>query len=149
MPSRKDVLESRKATRGIVEYVIDIKGLPFKFVDTEGERSQRQKWFQTFHEVTCILFFHASSAFDQTLLEDHVTNRLDESVNVFNTIVNNRCFQSTPIILCFNKVDLLAEKIKVKNIKDYFPTFEVSYTIPYSLLLSERSKIIIHNTIQR
>ena len=127
MPSTKDVLLSRKATRGIHEYYVsDIKGLPFKFVDTGGERSQRQKWFQCFDELTCILYFCDSSAFDKTLLEDRVTNRLDESVTVYDTIINNHCFRSVTVILCFNKVDLLAEKIKVKNIKEYFPGFEVS-----------------------
>ena len=131
MPSTKDVLFSRKATRGIHEYVIDIKGLPFRFVDTGGERSQRQKWFQCFDEVTCILYFCDSSAFDKTLLEDRVTNRLVESVNCYDYIINNRCFRSITVVLCFNKVDLLAEKIKVKNIKEYFPEFQVNIELSY------------------
>ena len=126
VPTKDDVLHSRKATRGIHEYLIDIKGVPFRFVDVGGQRSQRQKWFQCFDEVTSILFLVASSAFDQTLLEDRVTNRLEESVNIFDTIVNNRCFRSVSIILFFNKTDLLVEKIKVKSIKDYFRAFEVS-----------------------
>ena len=126
MPSTNDVLESRVTTTGIIEYVFDIKGLPFRLVDTGGERTERRKWMSTFDEVTCILFFCASSAFDQTLTEDHGTNRIVESLRLFDAIVNGSWFRSTPIILCFNKVDLLAEKIKVKNIKDYFPTFEVS-----------------------
>ena len=126
MPSTKDVLESRKPTSGIHEYVFDIKGLPFKLIDTGGERSERRKWHHCFDEATCILFFCASSAFDQALWEDCLTNRIEESLNLFHAVVNYPCFRSTPIILCFNKVDLLAEKIKVKNIRDYFPTFEVS-----------------------
>ena len=125
VPSKVDVLHSRKATRGIQEYYIDIKGVPFRFVDVGGQRSQRQKWFQCFDEVTSILFLVASSAFDQTLLEDRVTNRLVESVNIFDTIVNNRCFRSVSIILFFNKSDLLIDKIKAKSIKDYFPDFQV------------------------
>ncbi len=119
-------MHSRKATRGIHEYTIDIKGVPFRFVDVGGQRSQRQKWFQCFDEVTSILFLISSSAFDQTLLEDRVTNRLVESVNIFDTIVNNRCFRQVSIILFFNKTDLLIEKIKEKSIKDYFPEFPVS-----------------------
>ena len=106
--------------------MIDIKGVPFRFVDVGGQRSQRQKWFQCFDEVTSILFLVASSAFDQTLLEDRITNRLVESVNIFDTIVNNRCFRSVSIILFFNKTDLLTDKIKVKSIRDHFPDFEVS-----------------------
>lgn len=124
IPSKEDVLNARKATRGIQEYVIDIKGVPFRFVDVGGQRSQRQKWFQCFDEVTSILFLVSSSAFDQTILEDRVTNRLVESVNIFDTIVNNRCFRSVSVILFFNKTDLLIDKIKTKNIGDYFTDFQ-------------------------
>jgi len=105
------------------ESYINIKGVPFRFVDVGGQRSQRQKWFQCFDEVTSILFLVASSAFDQTLLEDRVTNRLVESVNIFDTIVNNRCFRNVSVILFFNKTDLLTEKIQHKSIRDYFPDF--------------------------
>ena len=123
------MLHARKATRGIQEYIIDIKSVPFRFVDVGGQRSQRQKWFQCFDEVTSILFLVSSSAFDQTILEDRVTNRLVESVNIFDTIVNNRCFRSVSIILFFNKTDLLIEKIKAKSIADYFTDFEVLGTV--------------------
>ena len=116
-------MHSRKATRGVHEYTYDIKGVPFRFVDVGGQRSQRQKWFQCFDEVTSILFLVSSSAFDQTLLEDRVTNRLVESVSIFDTIVNNRCFRNVSIILFFNKTDLLTVKIKEKCISDYFPDF--------------------------
>lgn len=126
IPSKEDVLHARKATRGIQEYIIDIRGVPFRFVDVGGQRSQRQKWFQCFDEVTSILFLVSSSAFDQTILEDRVTNRLVESVNIFDTIVNNRCFRSVSVILFFNKSDLLIEKIKIKSIGDYFTDFQVS-----------------------
>ncbi len=120
------MLHARKATRGVQEYIIDIKGVPFRFVDVGGQRSQRQKWFQCFDEVTSILFLVSSSAFDQTILEDRMTNRLVESVNIFDTIANNRCFRSVSVILFFNKHDLLIEKIKVKSIGDYFNDFQVS-----------------------
>ena len=103
--------------------MIDIRGVPFRFVDVGGQRSQRQKWFQCFDEVTSILFLISSSAYDQTLLEDRVTNRILESVDIFDTIVNHRCFRSVSIILFFNKTDLLTEKIKHQNIKKYFPDF--------------------------
>ena len=128
-------MHARKATRGIQEYIIDIRGVPFRFVDVGGQRSQRQKWFQCFDEVTSILFLVSSSAFDQTILEDRVTNRLVESVNIFDTIVNNRCFRSVSIILFFNKTDLLAKKVKVKSIADYFTDFQVPSARAFSFLL--------------
>ena len=118
------MLHARKATKGIVEHEFIIKGIPFKMVDVGGQRSQRAKWFQCFDEVTSILFLVSSSAFDQVLMEDRTTNRLVESCNIFETIVNNKFFANVSIILFLNKTDLLMEKIKYTSIKDYFPAFQ-------------------------
>lgn len=124
MPTKQDILHARKATKGVTEYVINIKGIPFRFVDVGGQRSQRQKWFQCFESVTSILFLVASSEFDQVLLEDRVTNRLVESRNIFETIVNNKCFTNVSVILFLNKQDLLESKVQRISIKDYFSEFE-------------------------
>lgn len=103
--------------------MIDISGVPFLFVDVGGQRSQRQKWFQCFESITSILFLASSSEFDQVLLEDRKTNRLQESCDIFETIINNKTFCSVSIILFLNKFDLLKEKIKHVSVKDYFPDF--------------------------
>ncbi|XP_072167672.1 guanine nucleotide-binding protein subunit alpha-13-like [Diadema setosum] len=123
-PPQKDILHSRKATKGIKEHVIQIKNVPFRFVDVGGQRSQRQKWFQCFESVTSILFLASSSEFDQVLMEDRITNRLKESCDIFDTIVNHKCFANISVILFLNKTDLLEEKIKHISIKDYFPNFQ-------------------------
>lgn len=124
MPIKLDILHARKATKGIIEHTIDINGVPFLFVDVGGQRSQRQKWFQCFQGITSILFLASSSEFDQNILEDRETNRLQESCNIFETIVNNINFSNVSIILFLNKFDLLQDKVKQVSIKDYFPDFE-------------------------
>ena len=123
IPTRLDILHSRKATQGIYELEFDIKGIPFRFIDVGGQRSQRQKWYQCFEGVTSILFIVSSSEFDQVLFEDRRTNRLAESCNIFETIVNNKAFVNVSIILFLNKTDLLEEKIKSVNIREYFSQF--------------------------
>ena len=76
-------------------------------------------------DVTSIMYFSASDEFDQTLQGDLRSNSWTESVNMFEMIACHRLFKSVPIVLILNKTDLLAEKIKVKSIKDHFPNFEV------------------------
>lgn len=90
VPTDQDILHARKATKSITEFCISIQGIPFRFVDVGGQRSQRQKWFKCFDSVTSILFFVASSEYDQVLVEDKETNRLLESLNIFDTIINNK-----------------------------------------------------------
>ncbi|XP_054634794.1 guanine nucleotide-binding protein subunit alpha-12a [Dunckerocampus dactyliophorus] len=122
-PSRQDILFARKATKGIVEHDFFIKKIPFKMVDVGGQRSQRQKWFQCFDGITSILFMVSSSEYDQVLMEDRRTNRLVESMNIFETIVNNKLFLNVSIILFLNKTDLLVEKIRTADIRKNFPEF--------------------------
>ena len=57
-------------------------------------------------------------------MEDKRTNRLQESRNVFDTIINNKIFEKIAVILFLNKVDLLERKICKGNIHHYFPEFE-------------------------
>ena len=64
-------------------------------------------------QVTSILYLVSSSAFDMTLVEDRRTNRLEESLNIFNVIANNRCFRNASMVLFLNKADLLAEKVSI------------------------------------
>ncbi|NP_001012243.3 guanine nucleotide-binding protein subunit alpha-13a [Danio rerio] len=123
LPSQKDILLARKPTKGIHEYEFEIKNVPFKMVDVGGQRSERKRWFECFDSVTSILFLVSSSEYDQVLMEDRQTNRLTESLNIFETIVNNRVFANVSIILFLNKTDLLEDKVKTVNIKDYFSEF--------------------------
>ncbi|XP_029815961.1 LOW QUALITY PROTEIN: guanine nucleotide-binding protein subunit alpha-13 [Manacus vitellinus] len=124
LPSQQDILLARRPTKGIHEYDFEIKNVPFKMVDVGGQRSERKRWFECFDSVTSILFLVSSSEFDQVLMEDRQTNRLTESLNIFETIVNNRVFSNVSIILFLNKTDLLEEKVQKVSIKDYFPEFE-------------------------
>ncbi|XP_077474702.1 guanine nucleotide-binding protein subunit alpha-13b [Stigmatopora argus] len=123
LPSQQDILLARKPTKGIHEYDFEIKNVPFKMVDVGGQRSERRRWFECFDSVTSILFLVSSSEYDQVLMEDRQTNRLSESLNIFETIVNNRVFNNVSIILFLNKTDLLEEKIMEVSIKDYFAEF--------------------------
>ncbi|KAL2078084.1 hypothetical protein ACEWY4_025769 [Coilia grayii] len=123
LPSQQDILLARKPTKGIHEYEFEIKNVPFKMVDVGGQRSERRRWFECFDSVTSILFLTSSSEYDQVLMEDRQTNRLMESLNIFETIVNNRVFAKVSIILFLNKTDLLEEKVATVSIKDYFPDY--------------------------
>lgn len=128
VPTTRDILHARKATKGIIEHEYVMRSIPFHFVDVGGQRSQRQRWYLCFESVTSILFLTSSSEFDQVLYEDRRTNRLVESCDVFEAIVNNTVFGSVSIILFLNKTDLLADKIRQTatggpTIRDYFAQF--------------------------
>lgn len=74
-------------------------------------------------------------------MEDRRTNRLVESMNIFETIVNNKLFLNVSIILFLNKTDLLVDKIRTVNICKNFPEFRGD---PHRL---EDVQVCVHNDV--
>lgn len=125
VPNEQDVLRSRVQTTGIIETSFRVKTLTYRVVDVGGQRSERRKWIQCFDDVRAVLFVCALSGYDMTLFEDGKTNRLEESLNLFQAICNNKFFVKTSMILFLNKVDLFKEKIQHsdRHLRLYFKQY--------------------------
>lgn len=123
-PTNEDILNVRAKTTGIVETEFIMKGLHFRMVDVGGQRNERKKWIHCFQDVTAIIFVVAISEYDLKLEEDLVTNRMHESLKLFNDVVNNKWFESTNVILFLNKKDLFAVKVKKVPLTICFPEYD-------------------------
>lgn len=130
-PTEQDILRCRVLTSGIFETKFQVEKVNFHMFDVGGQRDERRKWIQCFNDVTAIIFVTACSSYNLVLREDATTNRLRESLNLFQSIWNNRWLRTISIILFLNKQDLLAEKIKAgkSKLEDYFADFK-RYQIP-------------------
>lgn len=124
VPNDQDVLRSRVKTTGITETVFVIGELRYRMFDVGGQRSERKKWIHCFENVTAIVFLVALSEYDQMLYEDESVNRMQEALNLFDSICNSRWFTKTSIILFLNKIDLFKEKVKSSPIQKFFPAFQ-------------------------
>jgi GTPase SAR1 family protein len=124
LPSEQDVLRSRIRTTGIIEQEYCIEGETFKIFDVGGQRAERKKWIHCFESVTAVLFVGVLSEYNLTLFEDEHTNRMAETLNLFDDTINSRWFQQTAIILFLNKRDLFAEKITKYPLTTTCPLFE-------------------------
>jgi GTPase SAR1 family protein len=108
VPTEQDVLRSRAKTTGIIETDFTVDGTKFKMVDVGGQRSERKKWMHCFQDVTAVLFCVALSEYDLKLEEDGETNRMHESINLFNVRLPFTLFASgtpdiTPHLSPFSK----------------------------------------------
>uniref|UniRef100_H2TKG9 Guanine nucleotide-binding protein G(s) subunit alpha n=1 Tax=Takifugu rubripes TaxID=31033 RepID=H2TKG9_TAKRU len=130
-PTDQDLLRCRVLTSGIFETTFQIDKVNFHMFDVGGQRDERRKWIQCFNDVTAIIFVVASSSYNMVIREDNQTNRLQEALNLFKNIWNNRWLRTISVILFLNKQDLLAEKVLAgkSKIEDYFPEF-ARYTTP-------------------
>lgn len=124
LPSTQDILRTRVKTTGIVEINFSFKDLNFRVFDVGGQRSERKKWIHCFEDVTAIIFIVALSEYDQVLVEDETTNRMHESLRLFDSICNNKWFVNTSIILFLNKKDLFEEKIQRSGLRKCFPEYQ-------------------------
>lgn len=123
-PSLQDILRSRQKTSGIFDTYFDMgSNLKFHIYDVGGQRSERKKWIHCFDNVTLAIFCVSLSEYDQFLLEDKSQNRFQESLILFENIVNSRWFANSSIVLFLNKIDLFAEKLKIKPLENYFPDY--------------------------
>jgi GTPase SAR1 family protein len=119
-PIPEDMFRAKLKTTGITEFELDHKGLTLTIIDVGGQRSERRKWIHSFEDVTSIIFLAALDEYDMCLDEDHNTNRLEESLRLFEEITTSNVFQPLSWILFLNKTDLFEEKIKTIPLSDYF-----------------------------
>ncbi|XP_065065043.1 guanine nucleotide-binding protein G(o) subunit alpha-like [Rhopilema esculentum] len=122
-PTEQDILRTRVKTIGIVEIQFTFRKLHFRLLDVGGQRTERRKWIHCFQDVTAIIFCAALSCYDLKLAEDETTNRMVESLKLFDSIVNNEWFTDTSVILFLNKKDLFEEKIPFSPITICFPDY--------------------------
>jgi guanine nucleotide-binding protein G(i) subunit alpha len=71
-----------------------------------------------------VVFSVDVAAWDQMLFEDETTNRMQEELTLFDSIINARWFKKTRFILLFTKTDKLETKVKKSPIEKYFSGFE-------------------------
>ena len=124
IPSTTDVLRTRKKTSGIFDFVFDMgNNLHIHMFDVGGQRSERKKWIHCFDNVTLIIFCVSLSEYDQVLLEENNQNRLEESIALFDSVVNSRWFARTSVVLFLNKIDVFAEKLQYSPLENHFPDY--------------------------
>lgn len=124
VPTEKDILKCRLKTTGISEMDIKLNSKNLHVIDVGGQRAERKKWIHYFDNVNAVLFVASLSEYDLTCYEDSSTNRLEESLKLFDEISNSRYFNNIPIILILNKSDIFKEKLKKKNLGDYIKSYE-------------------------
>jgi guanine nucleotide-binding protein subunit alpha len=91
-----------------------------------------------FEAVTSIIFCVALSEYDQVLLEENgqvsdshspieaaltSQNRMQESLVLFESVINSRWFLRTSVILFLNKIDVFKQKLPKVPLVHYFPEY--------------------------
>jgi len=124
LPTQDDVIRAKLRTTGITEVVFTASNTEFTMVDVGGQRSERRKWLHCFVDVSAVIFLVAINEYDMVLEEDNRTNRMEESLKLFQKLTGSQWFEETSFILFLNKSDLFQEKILRRPLKDFFEDYE-------------------------
>jgi hypothetical protein len=117
VPTIEDVLRARIQTIGVEEHVLRVpatlgrSGTTWRIHDVGGARGQRAAWIPFFEDSAAIIFLAPVSAFDQWLDEDPRTNRLDDSMKLFDMVCRSPILARTVLVLFLNKIDVLKRKL--------------------------------------
>ncbi|KAF9245430.1 guanine nucleotide binding protein, alpha subunit [Melanogaster broomeanus] len=123
LPTESDVLRARLKTMGVTETRFTMDQLQVHMFDVGGQRLERKKWIHCFESVTTIIFCAALSEYDQVLLEEKSQNRMNESLILFESVINSVWFRRTSIILFLNKIDVFKIKLPKVPLEKYFDDY--------------------------
>lgn len=120
-----DFLSTRIKTTGIVSFRFLYENkIEFQITDVGGQRSERRKWVNAFKETNCVVYIISLSEYDEINYEDEKTNRMLESISVFENTIHGEWFQDIPFIVFWNKRDVLEHKLKYSPLSNIFPEYD-------------------------
>lgn len=122
-PTKNDVLRAQAKTTGITPTRFDMGQISIHMLDVGVQLSQLEKWIHHFDSVRSIIFCAALSEYNQVLLEGKNQNRMQQSLILFEAVVNSRWFLGTSIILLLTKIDVFKNKLPKVPIEKYFPEY--------------------------
>lgn len=123
VPTEQDVVRCRLKTTGIAEMSYIANNKSITFVDVGGQRNERKKWIHCFEDCKAVIFVVSLSEYDQKCYEDDETNRMKESLLLFDEICGSRWFTDIPILLFLNKIDIFKTKIQKTDLKVTFKDY--------------------------
>jgi len=89
-------------------------------VDSEA----KENWLSQFSDVCAVIYLVALNEYDMLIEEDDTTNRMEESLKLFQKLSGSQWLRDTAMILFLNKSDLLKEKIQARPLRQCFEDFE-------------------------
>ena len=111
-PEPQDLVRLRVRTAGVARHQLVRMSHDVTLVDVGGMRADRHKWPAAYRQTTLALFVASLADFSRTLSEDGTTNRLSESVELFEATCRTLEEQNTPYCLVLTHEDQLCRLLK-------------------------------------
>lgn len=124
MPSDTEILYVNKRTTAPIEDTIQIDNSKYIICDVGGQRNERKKWVHTFENVSILMFVVSLSSYNEMLFEDDTILSMNESLPLFEQIVNSHQFNNNVrFALILNKNDIFEQYLEKVPINKCFPEY--------------------------
>jgi hypothetical protein len=89
-----------------------------------------------------LIFIASLNEYDQICYEDEETNRMKESLQLFDEVINLEPFKDLKKILLLNKVSTFKQTLKESKFSDTFPEFkgESDFEMALDFVMEEYTK---------
>ncbi|KAF9462808.1 heterotrimeric G-protein alpha subunit, GPA3-like protein, partial [Collybia nuda] len=122
LPDDRDALCVYEASGKFTEMEVKMGQLVIRVIEVGNQHNNRKKWIHSFECATSIIFCTALSDYDVMLGRESQT-RLQDSLLLFESLVNSRWFLRTSFVLFLNKIDIFKEKLTKSPLDHYFPDY--------------------------
>jgi guanine nucleotide-binding protein G(i) subunit alpha len=131
VPTNGDILRSRVKTTGITDTTFSYEDRMYRILDVGGTRSERKKWIHGFNNVSTVVFTIDAHNYAKLLFEDETVNRMQEQLDLFESVVNSRWFQRSSFVIVFTKMDMVEEWLQTEPVDHYFPDYSRDFTMEF------------------
>ncbi|KAH8802029.1 G-protein alpha subunit-domain-containing protein [Flagelloscypha sp. PMI_526] len=121
IPTNYDIQVCRRETV-LIKCLCTYGELRYFIWDMQGHYGQPRRWIRCCEKITAIFFVVPLSSYDE-IDPCSTMNGIEQSQVAFDQMCNSPSFADVPIVLLFNKLDLLAEKLPHSPLAQYFPEF--------------------------
>ena len=111
---------ARTRASGMKEYKFSMGNLGVHMFSVGDQRSDMKKFIHQFENVTSIVYSVDLSGYDQVLSTGSNQNLLEESLQIFDSVVNSRWFRRSSIILLLCNAELFGRKLTRSTMKEHF-----------------------------
>ena len=142
VPSNQDILHSYRSNQktNMSEFTYQIGKVNCSFTYLPGNIDRKKGW-QSFFEgnTDYIIYCLSAASFCQFASDDPNNNRLLSAMATFEAICQDPILAKSNIVLVLNKVDMLDQRLKRYQIKDYIPFYNgKNETADFLLFLIDR-----------
>ena len=130
VPTDDDILRLRRATTDsdTIEYTMKVKNmvgkespLQVECTDVGGQLHEQAEWSKHAPNLNAILYVANSSAYNVSQQDGE--NMLKAQIQLLKSVCSSEGFKNKIVIVLFNKVDMLEERLKSVQLNAYFEDY--------------------------